>query len=107
MMMRKIMSTKLQFAVAVSDNATALLREDAVLNNILKLIEIGLDSLNDELYDVTLALHEVTSFHDECNRSYDTTGLYPFMAMAVSNTYQLCHVYDMTMKNTTVHNITN
>ena len=88
--------TFLQFTV-VSNIAKALLREDAVLTNIHSLIAIGLKHDDVELYDITLALHGV-SFQQECNQSSETTGLYPFMAMAVSSEYNLCHVYDMAMK---------
>ena len=55
------------------------------MNDIHYLIRIGLDSDNDDVYDVTIALHGVASlFGHECNRFNDTSGLYPFMAMAAS-----------------------
>lgn len=90
--------------VAVSDIAKALLNQDATLNNIHSLIEMGLDYDVDGVYDVTLALHGVSSFNQEYNRISETSGLYPFMTMAVSNAFTLCHVYEMAMK-TSAHNM--
>ena len=91
------------YEVEVSGIAKALLRKDEVLNDIHSLIAMGLDVDDVDLYDVTLALHENSTFDQECNRFNETSGLYPFMAMAASNEYQLCHVYDMALK-TCVHN---
>ena len=87
----------------VNDIARAILREDAMLNNIHSLIGMGLEFDND-VYDVTLALHGV-SFDQECNRSSETSGFYPYMTMAVSNKFTLGHVYDMAMKKMCMHNI--
>ena len=56
---------------------------------------MGLDFDNIDLYDVTLGLYGVSSFGDECNRSSDTSRLYPFMAMSASNKFTLCNVYDI------------
>jgi hypothetical protein len=81
----------------------ALLRESAVLNDIHSLIEMGLEH-DDDLYNVTLALHGVPSFEQECNRLNEATGLFPFMAMSASSEFKLCHVYNMAM-NTIAHNM--
>jgi len=62
--------------------------------NIHTLIEMGLEY---DVCRVTLALHGV-SFYQECNRSSESGGLFPFMSMAASDQYGLCHVYDMVMK---------
>ena len=91
-------------AVEVRDISKALLRDGVTLNNIHSLIEMGLDYDVDGVYDVTLALHGVSSFNQECNRISETSGLYPFMTMAVSNAFTLCHVYEMAMK-TSAHNM--
>ena len=86
----------------VSDIAKALLREDSrTFNSLYSLIAMGLDY---DACDVTLALYRVSSFEQECNRLNETNKFYPYMAMAASREYKLCHVYDMTM-NTCVHNI--
>jgi hypothetical protein len=87
--------------VTVSEISKVLLKKDTTLNSIHNLIAMGLDC---DVWQVTLALHGVPSFENECNRSNGTTGWYPFMAIAASSDYNLCHLYEMTMK-TCVHNI--
>lgn len=86
----------------VSDLAKRFLKEGIPWNSIHSLIGMELDYSTDDLYNVTLYLHDV-SLYQQCNRSSETSRIYLFMAMAASNAYTLCHVYDLAVRTSVQH----
>ena len=79
--------------VQVGDIAKAL---DATLNSIHGLIDMSLDFDAYYMCKVTLTLHGVPSFEQECDRCSETTGLYPFYS--ASRESKLSHVHDTIMQ---------
>lgn len=93
-----ILFSKGSFQLEVSDTTKALLSEHVSLNCVHSLIQMGLNYDDDGLYDLTLTLHGVSSFDREYSRPNETSGLCPYMVMAASQKFKLCHVFDVAMK---------